>query len=568
MKPFLFLSVACLLLSSHLGLCERSSAADDLNQNDEAKQAADEIKRNNARIQAELLQATELRCSGIALIDGLTYVGDLHRIKIEFDDAAKERVRETQNKTMSLSLKGELLEDVLMHMLHPFGLSYFVDDGKLIVSTGAEIRQRGMEPPVNFGELQLKLSKYPDIPWEFLLQGHEQQVDSRAVTQLKLALADEDAQVRRQAAITLTRVARQVSASSALAALKQAVKSGDAKLRRDVYRALAAIGHEDLTTLPMLIEAWSRDEVLRDCWIIVIREFDDRVYEELENIYLTSSPELRSALIQSALGREAAAQSLLLLGLNDIDEDMRRRSLYLSRGLFESTVLTGEFIEALVPFLERNNARDRQFVEDALDADAKKSLLPFLRILNESSPEARRGALATFKSFSHRETRAVERNTIEQLSHVLDNESTDLRYAAMLALATLQAPSPGRSRDISWGLEADGLQTSLNVVTTDLKVGDTASIELRVRNASKSDLNSDKLPNSLNGWLRFVNPGSNEIRLMDLKLEHKSVRKLERKFDILIFNADIEVTQSGQFLFQFLGNDVPRSNVVEINVTE
>ncbi|MEI8018652.1 MAG: HEAT repeat domain-containing protein [Schlesneria sp.] len=285
---------------------------------------------NDAR--GALNDMSMLQVTNMPIRDVLDYLEDLHHIKIELSEGAKELHKDLDTKGVTLNSKNQSLKDVVILLLHPFKLSYLVEDGKLVIATPLEVRHRGAELPLNFNQILVQLSSYPTVKWEGILRGEINDADAKTISKLEAAILDEDPVIQLQAANALYAVAK--SAKSAIPHLKKLTTSNDWQLRRAAYWALAAIGSDDLSTLPMLIEAYPKDEVVQHDLTGLIREFPEReVAVELEKYYPTGSPSLRIALLQGVHGRAKSAEKLILLGLSDAEERIRQFSFHLAKEL-------------------------------------------------------------------------------------------------------------------------------------------------------------------------------------------------------------------------------------------
>ena len=69
----------------------------------------------------------------------------------------------------------------------------------------------------------------------------------------------------------------------------------------------------------------------------MVREFDERAAVELAKYYRTGSPEFCPAILRSVRGRAKSAEKLVLLGLADTDERMRKLRFALSTELEKSS---------------------------------------------------------------------------------------------------------------------------------------------------------------------------------------------------------------------------------------
>ena len=326
-----------------------------LNLDDQAINAA------NDEVRVALQGMTEVSFEDVPLRDCLEYLSDLHRIQIELDPVAAEKLGDVDSLSVSLTANVISLADGLMIMLSPFGLSYLADEGKLIITTSDEVRRRGGVVAMEFSEVLSKLSKYPTVPWDTVLRGQEKDPLARMIAEIDLALDDTDDVIRLYAARALYRLARSTKfIKTTVPQLKKLTNSNNPQLRKAAYFALAAIGHSDFPTLPYLIEAWLKDEVVREDWFLLIREFDVQVYRDLEKVYPSSETTFRRAIIQSIRYRETAAEKLLLLGLADDDELARRCALGSVRRLFLSSgVLSDDLIASLQRIRIGPNSQER-----------------------------------------------------------------------------------------------------------------------------------------------------------------------------------------------------------------
>jgi hypothetical protein len=299
------------------------------------KQEENERSFNDFRVVQAQDSLTEINCVDLPLRETLEYLVDLHKITIELDATAIEFRENLDIQGVTLNLKNRSLRDALMLILYPLNLSYIVQDGKLVITTPHEVRRRGAELPLDFNTLLAKLSAYPMVNWEVILRGENEDADAVTISNLELALLDKDPAVQLQAATAAYCVAK--SAKSSIPQLKKLTIVNNWRVRDAAYKALAAIGSDDLSTLSLLINAWPKDEVVRYGFAEFISEFDERAAAELAKYYPSGSPEFRLAILHSVRGRAKSAEKLVLLGLADADERMRRFSFVLSTELENSS---------------------------------------------------------------------------------------------------------------------------------------------------------------------------------------------------------------------------------------
>ncbi len=532
----------------------------------------------NARLRAELNSPTEVAFVDIPLRDGLDYLASTHNIRIELDPVALEEMSELgdpgSTPVTTLRIKGQSLAETLMLLLHPLDLSYLVDNGKLVVTTTAEAQRRGEELPFDFGAILDKLSAYPVVQWSPILKGEFDSADAETISNIEAALSDADPVIQRQAANALYQVAG--SATSAVPHLKKALNSDDLGLRRAVYRALAAIGRDDLTTIPFLMEAWSNDEVVRREMPFLIREFDERVYVELAKQFHTATPELRMAMISSLRLPSKPYEELVLRGLADTDEQIRRTSLgNATQVLFRPDAISDELVTALRPFLKSMDIGERLQVAKVflhITADARTALEILLQPIAEGDPWAGTEAINQFKTLSYSPSSAFLLAMIEQLNEIATTEQNETRMAAMRALAAMQnTKAPYKNLNVTWGPIHDGLQCSLNIAAPNPMLTQPFSLQLEVRKSDKQTLAIGELPEFITGKMKIIGPASKEITELNLRFANKSLPDPRGPYDLLVFDVEVSTKQipsdkAGEYLFQFCGKTFTTSNVLAIQI--
>ena len=560
--------------------------------NDEKKTLPDSddqaIKVANDRVRVALQDMTEVTFEEAPLRECLEYLSDLHRIQIELDPVAAEKLGDIDSQSVSLIANAMSLADELMIMLSPFGLSYLADEGKLIITTGDEVRRRGTDVPIEFSEVLSKLSKYPAVPWDSVLRGQENDPLARIVAEIALALDDTDDVIRLYAARAMYRLARSTKfIKTTVPKLKKLTTSNNPQLRKAAYFALAAIGHADLSTLPFLVVAWPKNEVDRADWIFLIREYDEQVYQELEKLYPNSEATFRRAIIQSIRYRETAAEKLLLLGLEDDDDLARRAALSSVRELFLSSgVLSDDLIASLQRIRTGTNSQERLDVSMLFlwNDDKSEDSLDFvmLSIANGRPDErtqtlARLGASIPVRSNPHRLQRLGSR-IILRLNTQVDSGNEEMRLAALMALAGLQLHGPYEIFEYTWGPIHEGLQTRLSINNQRPKFGESLQLEIEIQNEGNVDLALDGWTNPLIGTLRIVDPNLKESPEIEVTLSSDALpgktipKRLERSFK-LDFETTIDPKHfssatTGPFLLQIRGANFPASNVLTVNFAE
>ncbi len=306
----------------------------------EPKHTENERRFNDVRVVQAQDSLTEINCVDLPIRETLEYLGEFHNITIELDATAIEFRENLDSHGVTLKLKNRSLRDAMMLILYPLNLSYLVQDGKLVIATPHEVRRRGADLPLDFNKVLAKLSAYPMVDWEAILRGEIDDADAETISNLETALLDNDPVVQLQAATAACCVAK--SAKSSVPHLKKLTIVNDWRVREAAYKALAAIGSDDLSTLSLLVDAWPKDEVVQYGFVEFIREFDERAAVELAKYYPSGSPEFRLALLRSVRGRAKLAEKLVLLGLADADERMRKFSLFLSTELENSSDAVAE----------------------------------------------------------------------------------------------------------------------------------------------------------------------------------------------------------------------------------
>ena len=542
----------------------------------------------NDRVRVALQDMTEVSFEDVPLRDCLEYLSDLHRIQIELDPVAAEKLGDVDSLSVSLTAYAMSLADGLMIMLSPLGLSYLADEGKMIITTRDEVRRRGAVVPMEFSEVLSKLSKYPSVPWDSVLRGQEKDPLARMIAEITLALDDTDDVTRLYAARALHRLARSTRfVKTSVPKLKTLTTSNNPQLRKAAYFALAAIGHSDFPTLPYLIEAWPKDEVVRADWFLLIREYDEQVYQELEKLYPNSEATFRRAIIQSIRYREISAEKLLLSGLADDDEIARRSALISVRDLFLSSgVLSDDLIASLQRIRTGTNSQERLDVSMLFlwNDDKSEDSLDFvmLSIANGRPDErtqtlARLGASIPVRSNPHRLQRLGSR-IILRLNTQVDSGNEEMRLAALMALAGLQLHGPYEIFEYTWGPIHEGLQTRLSINNQRPKFGESLQLEIEIQNEGNVDLALDGWTNPLIGTLRIVDPNLKESPEIEVTLSSDALpgktipKRLERSFK-LDFETTIDPkyfssATTGPFLLQIRGANFPASNVLTVKFAE
>ena len=542
----------------------------------------------NDRVRVALQDMTEVSFEDVPLRDCLEYLSDLHRIQIELDPVAAEKLGDVDSLSVSLTAYAMSLADGLMIMLSPLGLSYLADEGKMIITTRDEVRRRGAVVPMEFSEVLSKLSKYPSVPWDSVLRGQEKDPLARMIAEITLALDDTDDVTRLYAARALHRLARSTRfVKTSVPKLKTLTTSNNPQLRKAAYFALAAIGHSDFPTLPYLIEAWPKDEVVRADWFLLIREYDEQVYQELEKLYPNSEATFRRAIIQSIRYREISAEKLLLSGLADDDEIARRSALISVRDLFLSSgVLSDDLIASLQRIRTGPNPQERLDVAMLflwIDDKTDDSLdFVMLSIANGRPDErtqtlARLGASIPVRSNPHR-LQGLGSRIIQRLNTQVDSGNEEMRLASLMALAGLQLHGPYAIFEYSWGPIHEGLQTRLSINDQLPKFGEPLQLEIEIRNEGNVDLTLDGWTNPLIGSLRIVDPNLKESPEIEVTLSSDALpgktipKRLERSFK-LDFETTIDPkyfssATTGPFLLQIRGANFPASNVLTVKFAE
>jgi hypothetical protein len=88
------------------------------------------------RIAASLLKPTQVSFEGTSLEDAVSYLADFHVITIRLDtDALKAAHIDLQKNVLTLQLDGVTFKSTLRLILEPLDLGYYIEGGKLVVST-------------------------------------------------------------------------------------------------------------------------------------------------------------------------------------------------------------------------------------------------------------------------------------------------------------------------------------------------------------------------------------------------------------------------------------------------
>ncbi len=542
----------------------------------------------NDRVRRALQDITEVTFYEAPLRECLEYLSDLHGIEIELDPVAAKKLGDINSLSITLTANVMSLADGLMIMLSPYGLSYVTDEGKLIITTRDEVRRRRGDVPMEFSEVLTKLSKYPTVPWDSVLRGQEKDPLARMIAEITLALDDTDDVIQLYAARALYRLARSTKfIKTTIPQLQKLTNSNNPQLRKAAYFALAAIGHSDFPTLPYLIEAWPKDEVVREDWFLLIREYDEKVYWELEKLYPSSEATFRRAIIRSIRFREAAAEKLLLLGLADDDEIARRCALSSVRDLFlSSAVLSDDLMASLQRIRTGPNSQERLDVAMLflwIDDKSENSLDFVLLSIANGNPDDRTQTLTRLSasipvpSNPHR-LQGLGSRIIQRLNTHVESGNEEIRPAALMALARLQVHGTSAIFEYTWGPIHKGLQTRLSTNNHRPKFGEPLQLNIEIRNEGNVDLTLDNWKNPLTGSLRIVDPNLKESPEIEVTLSLDELlgktipKEVERSFK-LDFEAIIDPKHftsaiTGPFLLQIRGANFPASNVLTVHFAE
>lgn len=183
-----------------------------------------EAEKANRRVREALKAVTAISFADAHFDFVRGYLGDVHRIPLEFDASVRERFQDLGQVRITIHVEGEDLETVLQRVLHGPQLSYFVEAGTLWIATPEEVKRRGHPIPRSFAALLSQLHAIADkVPWERLLLGRQpdaveapQQTASQ-VEQLTKLLSHGDAVVRRWFGAELGRVQQVVAFGRILA---------------------------------------------------------------------------------------------------------------------------------------------------------------------------------------------------------------------------------------------------------------------------------------------------------------------------------------------------------------
>ena len=541
----------------------------------------------NNRVRTALQNLTEVTFEEAPLRECLDYLEDLHGIEVELDPLAAKKHGDLDSLSVSLTANAMSLADALMIMLSPFDLSYLVDEGKLIITTRDEVRRRGAAVPMEFSEILAKLSKYPSGPWDTVLRGQEKDPLARMIAEINLALDDTDDIIQLYAVRALHRLARSTKfIKTTVPHLKKLTNSNDPQLRKAAYFALAAIGHSYFPTLPFLVEAWSKDDVVRTNWVSLIREYDVQIYRDLERVYSSAEVPFRRAIIQSII-LPAAAEKLLLLGLADDDELARRSAFRLVRELFLSSgFLSDDLIESLQRIRIGMNFQERLEVAALflwIDEKSDESLDLILSSSAHGNPDDLTQNLSRLTWLIPRHSKSdrwqkIGSRIIRHLNNHVDSENEKMRLASLLALAALQLHGPYAIFEYTWGPIHDGLHTRLSINNQRPKIGEPLQLEIEIRNEGNVALPLDDWKNPLTGSLRIVDPNLKESPEIEVTFSSDALpgkifpKRLERRFK-LDFETTIDPKhfssdRRGPFLLQIRGANFPASNVLTVKFAE
>ncbi len=109
--------------------------------------------------------------------------------------------------------------------------------------------------------------------------------------------------------------------------LEKLTKSKNPHVVRSAWCALVAIGESDFSTLPLLlVELDANDQFGRE-WLMLLRQFDRKVWTELAKVFPTSSPQVRAVLAASLRNGPAESLPVAVLALGDSELRVRRTAL-------------------------------------------------------------------------------------------------------------------------------------------------------------------------------------------------------------------------------------------------
>ena len=557
-----------------------------------AEPPAPEIANANNKIRQALNELTEIQFVDIPIREGLEYLSDLHAITIELDPSATEAIGDLNAASVTLNIRGSRLEDALMLLRHPFNLSFLVANGKLLIATHEEVRRQAAPLPVDFKEILAVLAEHKGIEWEPLLRGEIHEVNATTLFALKEALYDKNAIVQLQAANALFWLTETDRIKSTIPHLKTLAASNDRQLRRAAYRALAALGREDLKTLPFLMEKWPLDEAIRSDMGMLIREYNERVYVELEEYFRDGPRELRVKVLQSAMGQPKFAKGLVLLGLADSDRRIRQISLRMVSDLDPSE----DVVETLQPFLksddpfERLNSGLLLLHVDASSRDAVEVLLKIIAgggqlaatTLSEfqALPSRIRSAWSLKGTNGHDQSANKAQGawkdallkTMKQLNEVSTSDQRELQWAATMALAQLHSTGAKQFSELNWGPVKGRFQSTLSVDDSNTRLDAPPTIRLQIRKSDMGHFDMGEGPDVIQGDLILTTTEPEASSTVAMMFSNRRLIT-NGPFDVIEFDAEsgadpILPKIIGKYFLQFRSKYYPASNVLTINFDE
>ncbi len=313
------------------------------------------------RTRAALDEQTETLFTETPLGDALRYLEDLHAIKIVIDEAVQTDLANRDQVT--LNLQGEELRFALSQILSPLGLTYMFAADHLLVTTPDEVRRRGGTPPDDGAALLKRLKeKYPSVRWYELRRGEPLLPDDLSTMREVLnGLSDADPAIQVEAC----RVIRHFkdSAKEAVPRLEKLTQHTDIVLRRVAYRALAEIGQDDFSTLPIILAGMVREDEATDGSISrLFAGTGDSESFRLEEPYRNGSDKLRRRLLRELMLEPTPRPTLVRLGLAETNPDLRRIAL---RILVNSHSIP-EYADILRPFLTSTMREERSIAAQML----------------------------------------------------------------------------------------------------------------------------------------------------------------------------------------------------------
>jgi len=260
--------------------------------------------------------------------------------------------------------------------------------------------------------------------------------DPKALREIFIALADEDADVRRFGAEALSKLEDAEVLQGAITELKQTpderarvgltplLRHANAGVRTHAAMALEGIGWRPVTQEEQIWLAIANGQMVRAAG------FGKAAIPPLESVMASSPPSLRAAAIE-ALGLIGAAERVL----TPLLEELKSPELAVCIAAVGAVSRIGgpQVVEALAGLATHKDGQVRLAVAESLGIveGGAAAVEPLLALLKDSLWDVRRAAAETLARFR-------DPRTVEALSAALSDHDADVREAVVKALAELR----------------------------------------------------------------------------------------------------------------------------------